>query len=537
MINIFKVCSKYFVGYRIELCVFGISLLISGAFTFCIPLITSHFIDYLVIGKNEFQLTQYCIMFSLVTLGGLIVGYIVNRIYVKLSANINQAMNKDVIRKAQRIRISEVGEKDVSMIAQQIYTDTQTVTNFCFELIQNGITNILGLIVPLVAICIINYIIVLILLVLIIIYIICYKVFRKCIYETIYTLKEKQVHFFSVIHDQLKKIKFIQTHGINDTFHKRMDAPFNEMLKALLKLQKIQYLYSGLDTFTMSMGQIFLFLFGGGLVISQKMSIGVFTLISSYFSLSVNSIRYFFEIGKQLQNVKVAYDRLQVYIKKEESKWSSKKIDTIDMISLSKVNFSYGDKNVFNYFNAVLKKGTSYAIIGENGSGKTTLIYLIIGLYDNYSGKIQYNGLDLKEIDLLDLRKNKIGVVEQNPELLSDNIYNNIDLYTDKPDIERINDSVKEWFKLGMDIQEINVKENNIDNNLSGGERQKIALMRALYKNPDVLILDEPTSALDTNSKELLINKINEAKIDKIVIMVTHETSIAAICDVVIEIN
>ena len=316
-----------------------------------------------------------------------------------------------------------------------------------------------------------------------------------------------------------------------------MDAPFNEMLKALLKLQKIQYLYSGLDTFTMSMGQIFLFLFGGGLVISQKMSIGVFTLISSYFSLSVNSIRYFFEIGKQLQNVKVAYDRLQVYIKKEESKWSSKKIDTIDMISLSKVNFSYGDKNVFNYFNAVLKKGTSYAIIGENGSGKTTLIYLIIGLYDNYSGKIQYNGLDLKEIDLLDLRKNKIGVVEQNPELLSDNIYNNIDLYTDKPDIERINDSVKEWFKLGMDIQEINVKENNIDNNLSGGERQKIALMRALYKNPDVLILDEPTSALDTNSKELLINKINEAKIDKIVIMVTHETSIAAICDVVIEIN
>ena len=309
------------------------------------------------------------------------------------------------------------------------------------------------------------------------------------------------------------------------------------MLKALLKLQKIQYLYSGLDTFTMSMGQIFLFLFGGGLVISQKMSIGVFTLISSYFSLSVNSIRYFFEIGKQLQNVKVAYDRLQVYIKKEESKWSSKKIDTIDMISLSKVNFSYGDKNVFNYFNAVLKKGTSYAIIGENGSGKTTLIYLIIGLYDNYSGKIQYNGLDLKEIDLLDLRKNKIGVVEQNPELLSDNIYNNIDLYTDKPDIERINDSVKEWFKLGMDIQEINVKENNIDNNLSGGERQKIALMRALYKNPDVLILDEPTSALDTNSKELLINKINEAKIDKIVIMVTHETSIAAICDVVIEIN
>ena len=205
MINIFKVCSKYFVGYRIELCVFGISLLISGAFTFCIPLITSHFIDYLVIGKNEFQLTQYCIMFSLVTLGGLIVGYIVNRIYVKLSANINQAMNKDVIRKAQRIRISEVGEKDVSKIAQQIYTDTQTVTNFCFELIQNGITNILGLIVPLVAICIINYIIVLILLVLIIIYIICYKVFRKCIYETIYTLKEKQVHFFSVIHDQLKK--------------------------------------------------------------------------------------------------------------------------------------------------------------------------------------------------------------------------------------------------------------------------------------------------------------------------------------------
>ena len=127
--------------------------------------------------------------------------------------------------------------------------------------------------------------------------------------------------------------------------------------------------------------------------------------------------------------------------------------------------------------------------------------------------------------------------MEQNPELLSDNIYNNIDLYTDKPDIERINDSVKEWFKLGMDIQEINVKENNIDNNLSGGERQKIALMRALYKNPDVLILDEPTSALDTNSKELLINKINEAKIDKIVIMVTHETSIAAICDVVIEIN
>ncbi|MFA9375868.1 MAG: ABC transporter ATP-binding protein [Lachnotalea sp.] len=537
MIKILKFCKRYFTGHIRELCVFGFAVIMSGIFTFWVPVITSHFIDFLVGGKEESQLFEYCMMFSGVTIGGLVIGYIVNRIYVKLSAIINQEMNKDIIRKAQQFGISELGEKDVSRIAQQINSDTQTVTGFCFEIIQNGITNILKLIIPIIVICLINYMIMLILVLLMVVYIICYKIFRKQIYKSAYELKENQTYYFSKIHEQLQKIKFIQTHGINDIFHKRMDTPFIEMLKTLLSLQRIQYIYSGLDTFTMSMGQILLFLVGGTLVIHGRMTIGIFTLISSYFSLSVNSIRYFFGIGKQIQNVKVSYERLQVFAKYKEQKNGGFKVETVNEISLFNVKFAYGDREILNDFNATFKMGTSYAIVGENGSGKTTLINMVIGLYDKYNGSIQYNGIDIKSIDILDLRKNKISVVEQDPELLNDSIYTNIDLYSAEPDPIRINTSMVEWFETDEDIGKINVIENSVNGNLSGGERQKIALVRALYKNPDVLILDEPTSAIDKSGRDFFTKKISEIKKNKIVIIVTHEPYIENMCDVVIQIN
>ncbi|WP_446899819.1 ATP-binding cassette domain-containing protein [Clostridium sp. LBM24168] len=170
---------------------------------------------------------------------------------------------------------------------------------------------------------------------------------------------------------------------------------------------------------------------------------------------------------------------------------------------------------MFHKFNCNFGLGKIYCIVGENGCGKSTLINIITGLLYNYSGDVYYNGKNIKDIDMYSLRKENIAVTEQEPRCKILNIYYFIDNQSKKFD------------------EMVNEKSNNI----SGGEKQKISLIRTFIKNSNVIILDEPTSALDKNTvgslKEVLVN----IKRHKIIIFVTHEDNILSIAYEIIKIK
>ena len=217
---------------------------------------------------------------------------------------------------------------------------------------------------------------------------------------------------------------------------------------------------------------------------------------------------------------KPIFSKISEIIKVENSAHQGKNIDDITKISISNLMFMYDDKVVLNNVNYNFEKNKSYAIVGPSGSGKTTLVNLLLGKYNNYLGNIYYNDIELKEITIDSLFEVS-SFVEQNVFVFDDSIINNITMYSNV-DEELLKKTIK---KSGLSklIEEKGKDYRCGENgcNLSGGEKQRISIARALVKRAQLLLLDEATSALDNETSQSIT--YNLLGIDNTIkIMITH---------------
>lgn len=204
--------------------------------------------------------------------------------------------------------------------------------------------------------------------------------------------------------------------------------------------------------------------------------------------------------------------------------------------------FYYGKKCIFRDISLEFKKGKIYSIIGKNGIGKSTLVDLIIGFYNReYEGEIYYDDLSLDQIDVYKTRKMCFGICEQEPVLLADTVKYNVSMDGEGGiDLKRLFYIAKK-INLYSFIESLPQKlESTIEeknSNLSGGEKQKLSIMRTFYKNSPVIILDEPTSALDEESIRCLQAYLNEIKKDKIIILISHNSDFISISDEIVDLD
>lgn len=203
------------------------------------------------------------------------------------------------------------------------------------------------------------------------------------------------------------------------------------------------------------------------------------------------------------------------------------------VITFKKINLSYENKQVLTNFNHVINSNEITGIIGKVGSGKTSLLKMIAGLI-NYDGDIYIDGQNIKIYDYDSVIKN-IAYIPQHPKMFNNTIYYNL-TYGAGFDKKHVISFLKEIqfydffnsFEHGLDTHV--GKEGNI---LSGGQKQIIALLRALLKNKKIILLDEPTSALDMITKQKVINLIKNTK-NKTLLIVSHDEDIKKICNKII---
>jgi len=207
-------------------------------------------------------------------------------------------------------------------------------------------------------------------------------------------------------------------------------------------------------------------------------------------------------------------------------------------IEFKKVSFKYPHTEHFALqdISFHIKPGEHIAIIGKNGSGKSTINKLIQGLYKPTSGQILIDGIDLQMLDLATIRKH-IGYVPQDITLFRDSLRFNIELDTVAEDDGQLLNVIKhsgvqhivEQHAAGL---ELDVGEQG--QQLSGGQRQSVALARALYKDPAILLLDEPTAALDHASEETIKQSLLQGTTSKTLIVVTHRSPLLTLASRII---
>jgi len=213
-----------------------------------------------------------------------------------------------------------------------------------------------------------------------------------------------------------------------------------------------------------------------------------------------------------------------------------------NLILLKDISFSYGDnqKDILKNINLKIEKGTIVGITGETGSGKSTLFHIMLGLLSPKTGKIFYKNENIHTN--MENWRNQIGYIAQNIYLLDNTIEKNIsfNFLDEKIDKERMDFSIK-MSCLDDKISELpyglKTKVGNDGVRLSGGEKQRVALARSIYRNPNIFFMDESTSALDLDTEQRIIKNLKENFSKKTIILIAHRKTTINECDKIINLN
>lgn len=359
-------------------------------------------------------------------------------------------------------------------------------------------------------------------------------------------------------HEKLAELNTIlqETLNIGGTFlvktftkEKYQQAKFENVNKEVTKLQIKESLAGRWFFMTLTtiaaIGPMLIFLVGGIMAIkSGAMTVGGIILFVTLLTRLYGPITSFANISVDVTRSLALFDRIFQYLDVKQDITDSPNAVNIDQVEgsvkFSNVNFSYNEKNeTLKNININVEPGKLIALVGPSGAGKTTITYLLPRLYDINSGSITIDGVDIKDVTIESLRS-QIGIVTQDTYLFNTTIRENLLFAKLDASDEEIFSACKTAnihdFILSLpEGYETLVGERGIK--LSGGEKQRLSIARALLKNPRIVILDEATSALDSVSESLIQAAIQPLLKDRTSLVIAHRLStiMAADCIYVVE--
>lgn len=492
---------------------------------FSIPLQLGIIINNLVYDKCYSNIIQSLIILAVISTFKIVISYINKLNRVNLVNNISFEISMDIIKHLSKCELSFFKKNSSAYLRDRINSDSVSIVTFVIDSIIMMVIYIISAIVLLVGINKINTKITIVYIFSIPIYILIYLYFKKKMYLVNYLLKEASSRYTSVVTDQFNAISFIKYNSLYGIMKNNIKNEYKKLYKATRESTKVSAKLNSVgDGITQYVNIIILFI-GFNEVLNGSLEIGYFTILSNYLTYILEITSSMLNFSSIYQTTKASYDRTQELYNISKTIQGIEDIDEIESIDIKNLSFSYKNKKIIDDFTYEFKKNNVYILKGENGSGKSTLIKLITGMENSYFGQININGKNIKTINMNNILKKNITVVEQEPNLLGGELRKLISVIN--KDINS-NRSIELFKKLGLN-EEFNINDLIIDNsnsNISGGEKQKIAIFLGILKESNVMILDELTSALDGESKLLLVELLKEVKKDKIIILISHEKSL-----------
>ncbi len=288
-----------------------------------------------------------------------------------------------------------------------------------------------------------------------------------------------------------------------------------------------------------NIGFVIIAAFGGYFAINKMISIGVISAFIVYAKQFGRPIDEIAQVYGQIQTAMASAERVfDIMDERPEDKSGSNVIDNSDgIISFEHVNFSYVEgKRVLSDFNLEVKAGQKVALVGATGSGKTTVVNLLMRFYDIDSGSIKIDGVDIKDIDCNNLRKNT-AIVLQDTVLFSDTIKNNLKYSnedaTDKEIIEAA--TLSNCHNMIMQMKDgYDTKLSEGGHNISQGQRQLLSIGRAFLAKPKILILDEATSSVDTRTEKHIQDAMTNLMKNRTSLIIAHRLSTIQDADLIV---
>lgn len=338
----------------------------------------------------------------------------------------------------------------------------------------------------------------------------------------------------SMLVEMMTGISTIKSAAAERELRWRWEDHLTSLMNSQFRGQKLGIKLQAGSSLINVIGTTALLWYGASLVIQGQLTIGQLVAFNMMLGYVINPVVSLIELWDELQEVLISVERLNDVFEAPTEEPDSTTLMVLPSLQgavrLEDVTFRYdedAETNTLQNISLAAAPGQTIAIVGRSGSGKSTLIKLLQGLYHPNRGKVMIDGHDLRHVSLESLRS-QIGVVPQDCFLFSGTILDNISLYHPEYSLEQVI-SVAKLAEAHSFIQALplgyNTKVGERGSLLSAGQRQRIAIARALLGEPQILILDEATSALDTESERRFQQNLAQIRQNRTTFVIAHRLS------------
>jgi len=360
--------------------------------------------------------------------------------------------------------------------------------------------------------------------------------FAKRFAATSHSVRKRSDNSFSALFDFFRSLPFLRTLA---AAHRFADSP-RDALSALkdgnCDMDRLTVVFGALLGAILVCGEIAVLGVAGALAARGAIPVGDVVVYQLLFLAAMQSVQGIVSLLPETASLREGIDSLDEILSHHPPTLCGTRVEKIETVEFRNVSFSYPNATglpVIKDFSATFRAGRTYALVGANGTGKTTLLKLATAALEPQSGEILVNGNPLNTISELDFRR-EIGIVFQDSLVVTGTIRDNITLRDpsfEKEDIEAavIASGLRELVEKLPDGLETRLGLRG--QTLSGGELQRLAIARALVRDPSVLVLDEVTNHLDAKARASFETLLRRLASGRIVLLVSHDDSIIDLCD------
>lgn len=420
-------------------------------------------------------------------------------------------------------------EDGPTAIRDLVWNAADAYAGLYFDVIPSLIVNIATIIVSIYISFTLNHIAALLMFITLPIHYFGFKLLNKKLAKLSVKLRQASSKSQSNIHSVVSQVDFIKQNSENENL---LPMIKRNILESEGVRKKVNYVANGVSGLLIGLNQIIQSLtivFLAALALKNKDAFGGVVYVMLVFPYFSNAIRGLSFTNLGIADVKAADEFLKTMIEYREEDGALDMPSDVKSIRFDINSVDIYDKNLLNDIHMSFKKGDIVGIKGESGTGKSTLVKLI-PKFRSVKG-IYINDIPIEKIKNEEYLKN-ISYYSQNTPIISDTIYNNLN-FGRKPVQKSVYENLKFLSKFN------NLDEMIIENgaNLSGGDKQRIALSRYFVENAQIVILDEPTSSLDKETETEIMTAVLENNKDKIIFIISHNNDIMNYCNYIVEVK
>jgi ATP-binding cassette subfamily B protein len=508
-----------------------IAIVINSTLLLLSPLIIGHTIDNYVSTKQFNGVLLYSSILFTMYLVTLLTGYLQTKLMGGVGQRTLYTLRNAIFSKLQELPVSFFSQNKAGDLISRVNNDTDKLNQFFSQSLMQFLSSIFTMLGAGVFLLVINF-----------------KLGAATLAPALIILiftglvsawvkKKNAINLKSVgnlsagIQESLSNFKVIIAFNRRDYFRKRFDETNQQNYKTAIGAGIANTIFVPVFGFFSGAAQLIVLVYGIHLI-----SIGEFTigLLISYLSYAVNfynPLRQLAALWSSFQVAMAGWDRISQILSLESDLQvieDTNLYNSNELLTFKNVHFSYtGGEEILHNISFNLQKGKTYALIGPTGGGKTTTASLMARLYDATNGKVLLNGKDIRSYTA-DERSKKVGFILQEPFLFTGTVKDNI-LYSNSAYKDYSNDQLEEVIKdahleglLALFDKGLDTEITSISDNISLGQKQLIAFMRAVLRSPELLILDEATANIDTITEKLLSDILKKLPKETTLVIIAH---------------